>query len=184
MNSVVDLLRRGARLHHHGCDVQDFSRQLRTASQDQRRWKNIRFGRENFSETAALTLLTTLMPSMSSADRVLICDVPFRNRSDSEIPAWRTEETASGWADSGETLGLAATLNPASAGPAGLFNVTGDNKAAGWEEAGGVASFGCRCFLRATPEWRADLRSAPASDRSLKAQLVALNPHTASVFST
>lgn len=39
MNSVVDLLRRGAGLHHHGCDVQDFSRQLRTASQDQRHGK-------------------------------------------------------------------------------------------------------------------------------------------------
>lgn len=41
---------------------------------------------ENFTKTTILTLQTTLMPSMSSADRVLICDVPFRNRSDSDIP--------------------------------------------------------------------------------------------------
>lgn len=84
MNSVVDLLCCGTRLHHHGCDVQDFSCQLRTTSQNQPRWKTL--GRENFTETTVLTLHTTLMPSMSSADRVLICDVPFRNRSDSDIP--------------------------------------------------------------------------------------------------
>lgn len=34
------------------------------------------------------TLHTTLMPSMSSPERILICDVPFRNCSDSETPAW------------------------------------------------------------------------------------------------
>lgn len=32
MNGVVDLLRCGSRLHHHGGDVQDFPRQLRTIS--------------------------------------------------------------------------------------------------------------------------------------------------------
>lgn len=35
MNGVVDLLCCGTRLHHHGCDVQDFSCQLRTTSQNQ-----------------------------------------------------------------------------------------------------------------------------------------------------
>lgn len=84
MNSVVDLLCCGTRFHHHGCDVQDFSCQLQTTSQNQPRWKPL--GWENFTETTVLTLHTTLMPSMSSPDRVLICDVPFRNRSDSDIP--------------------------------------------------------------------------------------------------
>lgn len=41
-----------------------------------------------------VTLHTTLMPSMSSGERVLICDVPLRNCSDSDIPVgWKHRRT-------------------------------------------------------------------------------------------
>lgn len=40
MNSVVNLLCCGTRLHHHGCDIQDFSSQLQTTRQNEDRgWK-------------------------------------------------------------------------------------------------------------------------------------------------
>lgn len=42
-------------------------------------------------DVRSVTLHTTLMPSMSSGDRILICDVPFRNCSDSDIPVWRKQ---------------------------------------------------------------------------------------------
>lgn len=80
MNSVVNLLCRGARLHHHGCDIQNFSSQLQTTVRI-----NTQAAKSSPTQDI-LTLQTTLIPSMSSADRVLICDVPFRNCSDSDIP--------------------------------------------------------------------------------------------------
>lgn len=84
MNSVVDLLCCGAGLHHHGCDVQDLSCQLQTEVRINPGGKSSAW--DNLTKTTVPTSQTTLMPSMSSADRVLICDVPFRNRSDSDIP--------------------------------------------------------------------------------------------------
>lgn len=100
MHGVVDLFRRHPRFHHHGSNVQDFSSQLQiTSSQNESNGKRT-------PQTMAtpwrlrgfsfVTLHTTLMPSISSAERVLICDVPFRNCSDSDIPVWMTDDRLCG----------------------------------------------------------------------------------------
>lgn len=65
-----------------------------------------------------LTLHTTRMPSMSSGQRILICDVPFRNCSDSDMPARGKP---------GETSGVIRTSAPKETTQAGLRNLTWDH---------------------------------------------------------
>lgn len=65
-----------------------------------------------------VTLETTLMPSMSSGERILICDVPFKNCSDSDIPVGQKQ---------GQTTGINYT---SISGKANVLTQTGPFKAA------------------------------------------------------
>lgn len=95
MHSMVDLFCRDPRFHHHGCNVQDFSRQLQTNTcQQQTATKESHNGGR--ASPFYFTLHTTLIPSMSSGERILICDVPFKNCSDSDIPVGRKRGQTTG----------------------------------------------------------------------------------------
>lgn len=62
-------------------------------------WKAIDANHDNTvtaSTVHFVTLQTTLMPSMSSGERILICDVPFRNCSDSDIPVGQKQGQTTG----------------------------------------------------------------------------------------
>lgn len=100
MHGVVDLLCCNACFHHHGCNVQDFSCQLQIVSHVkstlQQTYERITTADESRRWILMVTLHTTLMPSMSSGERILICDVPFKNCSDSDIPAGRKQGQTTG----------------------------------------------------------------------------------------
>ncbi len=116
MHRMVDLLCRHSRFHHQGRNVKDFSSQLKET--------NIVFIFTNpmsfmhlcswnfnccisviilYTKLSCVTswcwftLQTTLMPSISSASRILIWDVPFMVCSDSDIPA-SSDELVNWWA--------------------------------------------------------------------------------------
>lgn len=103
MHSVVDFFCCNAWFHHLSCDVEDFSCQLQVtylSNSNCNKWKTKNKNHGNTitrtvtsntkcSKIFYVTLHTTLMLSMSSGQRILICDVPFRNCSDSDIPVGR-----------------------------------------------------------------------------------------------
>lgn len=98
MHSVIDFFRSDAWFNHQSCNIEDFSCQLRHQEKNKKKKKEklrltaLRYNLESNEGKVAgrrqflATLQTTLMPSMSSPERILICDVPFRNCSDSETP--------------------------------------------------------------------------------------------------
>lgn len=95
MHGVVDFLCCNSWFHHQGCNVQHFSCQLGKTNISKQKWIKWKTHNKNpwkhGDNNSFVTLHTTLMPSMSSGDRILICDVPFRNCSDSDIPVRRKQ---------------------------------------------------------------------------------------------
>lgn len=101
---MVDFLRRHPWFHHHGRDVQDFSSQLeekKKETSEKRRRVRTEWQQQNFKpagdeaeEVDEVTLDTSLMASMSSGERILIWDVPFKNCSDSDIPVGKETRTS------------------------------------------------------------------------------------------
>lgn len=98
MHSVVNFFCCNTRLHHHSCNVQDFSCQLQTVQESKSNCSKKTWYTNIFKAVTdnSVTLLTTLIASMSSGQRILICDVPFKNCSDSDIPVGRKRGQTTG----------------------------------------------------------------------------------------